>query len=71
MTDPKEPPDREGLQAVVLVGQLGIAISTPIVVAVGLGVYLDRGPFVLLGLLLLGVAAGLAGASGIIRPYLD
>lgn len=65
------PKDRDGLQAVVVVGQLGLAITVPIVGSVALGVYVDRGTVVLFGCIILGIAAGVMSAYRIIKPYLE
>ena len=44
-----------------------------LVVALGVvaGVYLDRGPLVLIALIVLGIVAGIASAYRIIKPYLE
>lgn len=71
MPPPKPGKNREGLQAVALVGQLGAVISLPIVLGALAGAYLDRGPLVLVTLIILGVIAGMVGAYRIVKPYLD
>lgn len=71
MPPSKPEKDREGLQAVVLVGQLGAAVSLPIALGALAGAYLDRGPLVLVALILLGVVAGIVGAYRIVKPYLE
>lgn len=63
--------DREGLHAVVLVGQLGATISLPVAFGALAGAYLDLGPFVLVALIILGVVVGIGGAYRIVKPYLE
>lgn len=67
-------PERESpakqLGPVALVGQLGLVIAGPIVIAVLAAVYLDVAPVVFILFLGAGIAAGIVGAYRIIAPFL-
>ena len=69
----QKPP--QGLEAALLVTQLGVVIAAPIVLGVWLGVSLDRrfgtGGVLLFVGLLLGIGAGGLGAYRIVKPFLN
>lgn len=65
----------EGMRALALVGQLGIAMAAPIVMGAFFGAYLEKryggGGLILIGGVLGGVVLGMLGAYRIVSPYLD
>ena len=62
-------------EALVLVGQLGIGITAPIVAGVMAGVYLERivqsGGLVLVAMIVLGIAGGALVGYRAVARYLD
>lgn len=65
----------EGVGALALVGQLGLAVAAPIVLGAFCGAYLEKryggGGVILIGGVLGGVVLGFLGAYRIVSPYLD
>lgn len=76
---PKSPHDKpsRGFEAVVLVGQVGIAGALPIVLGVMAGVYLEGriggalGGLALMGCIFLGIAGGIVSVYRLIKPFLN
>jgi hypothetical protein len=58
------------LGPIALVGQLGLVIAGPIVIAVLLAVYFDAAPVVFILFIGVGIAAGILGAYRIIAPFI-
>lgn len=75
MADPERRETLQGLGALALVGQVGLAVAAPIVAGVLGGLFLDRflggTGIVLLLMIFLGIAAGIFGAYRAISAHLD
>lgn len=70
MPDPQKESPAGALRALALVGQLGLIVALPIAGGAVLGAWLDArwnsGGLVTVGAVLLGLAAGLGGAAGLL-----
>lgn len=75
MAGPGRHREMGALSALALVGQVGFSVAIPIVAGVLAGVYLenrfDSRGIVLIAMIGLGIAAGVAGAYYTIRKHLD
>lgn len=75
MADPEDHDALQGLGALALVGQVGLAVAAPIVAGVVGGLFLDRflggTGLMLVPAILLGIAAGIVGAYRVIVTHLD